>query len=362
MIPQFVSHTSKLFFLLGFSLVVTMVALPTASIVAFAQKSPAAVPISPAKTNGHVKITSPAKGQQVPAGSTLLVKGTSTANQTTSPNCRVSVIVNGIKPYQNATATGTAGTNDFSTWSYDIPATYATLKEGQNKITAKLSCNDNGGSATHNSVNVTGTLNNKTSIVTPITSNITSPKHGFTNSSKILSISFNLDNPVNTGHNQTIQTTVRDGSNATIAGARVNGTVINSANTAVTNFTGITNQSGIFSYTWKIDNNYKPGPFTVGLYASADGYKHQITPTNAVFNVSTTSDHKSSSGGNGPGHHRSHTSHSSSSDNSQSSGSSSSDNSQSSGSSSSDNKHTLSIIHIPHIHFPHIPAPKLPFS
>ena len=359
MMPQFV-HTSKLLVMAGFCLLLTTVVLPTTSIVAYAQKAQT----SSENTNGHVKITSPTKGQQVPASSALLVRGTSTANETAFPSCRVSIIVNGIKPYQNATATGTGGTNDFSTWSYNIPTTYTTLKEGQNKITAKLSCIDNPRTATHNSVNVTGIANNQTSSITPIASN----------KPKTLSISLNLTNPVSSGSNQTVETTVRDGSNATVAGARVNGTVINSANTAIANFTGITNQSGIFSHSWKIDKDYKPGLFSVGLYASAGGFQHQATPTTAVFNVSDISNHKSSSDSSGSSNHKSHSSHSNSSNNSHDSGSGSSDNSHDSGSGSSDNSHdsgsgssgnnghTLSIIHLPHIHLPHIQAPKLPFS
>jgi uncharacterized membrane protein YgcG len=323
------------------------VVLPTTSVAVYAQNAPTAV--STSNTSGHVvKITSPTKGQQVFAGRALLVKGTSTANETTFPNCRVSVIVNGIKPYQNATATGTGGTNDFSTWSYNIPATYTTLKEGQNKITAKLSCIDNPRAATHNSVNITGIANNQTSMITPIASN----------KPKTLSISLNLENPVSSGRNQTVETTVRDGSNSTVAGARVNGTVINSANTPVANFTGITNQSGIFSYSWKLDKDYRPGIFSVGLYASADGFQHQVSPTTAVFNVSDPGDRKSSSDSNGSSHHKSHSSHSNSG-----SDSGSSDNGHGSDSGSSDSSgHTLNIIHLPHIHFPHIQEPKLPFS
>jgi hypothetical protein len=366
---------TKLLFSLSFSILLTTVALSTAAVVAYAQKPPAAFPTTLEKTGGHiVKITSPAKGQEVPTGGNLLVRGISGGNETTFPNCRVSVIVNGIKPYQNATATGNGGTNDFSTWSYKIPATYAVMKEGQNKITAKLSCKDNPVSARHNSVNVTGIANNKTAIITPISSKSIPAKHGFTQYPKTLSISFNLENPISSGRNQTIETTVHDGSNATIAGARVNGTVTNSANTLVSNFTGITNQSGKFSYSWKINNDYKTGPFAVVLYASANGYQHQIIPTTAVFNVNATSDHKSSSGGSDSSHHSSPSSHSSSSGNSHSSDSSSSGNSHSSDSSSSGNSHssdssssgesghTLSIIHIPHIHFPHIHPPKSPFS
>jgi hypothetical protein len=190
-----------------------------------------------------------------------------------------------------------------------------------------------------------------------------------------------LENPVSSGRNQTIETTVRDGSNATVAGAKVNGTVTNSANTAIANFAGVTNQSGIFSYSWKIDKDYKPGLFSVGLYASADGFQHQLTPATAVFNVSETGGHKSSSESSSSSHHKSHTSQSDSSGNSKDSGSGSSGNSKDSGSGSSGNSkdsgsgssgnskdsgssrsngHTLSIIHLPH--FPHIQEPKLPFS
>ena len=45
-----------------------------------------------------IKITSPAKGQQVRVGTPLTVIGTSLDNATSS--CQVSVIVNSIKPYQ----------------------------------------------------------------------------------------------------------------------------------------------------------------------------------------------------------------------------------------------------------------------
>jgi len=59
-----------------------------------------------------VKITSPAKGQQVHIGDNLLVSGVS--SDSTNSNCQVSVIVNGIKPYQPATASGPGGVNDYS--------------------------------------------------------------------------------------------------------------------------------------------------------------------------------------------------------------------------------------------------------
>ena len=48
-----------------------------------------------------VKITSPTKGQQVPVGKDLPIYGTSIGTNATSNNdCKVSVIVNNVKPYQ----------------------------------------------------------------------------------------------------------------------------------------------------------------------------------------------------------------------------------------------------------------------
>ena len=52
----------------------------------------------------EVKITSPTKGQQVQAGKDLVISGISAGNITS--DCKVSVIVNGLKPYQNATHMG----------------------------------------------------------------------------------------------------------------------------------------------------------------------------------------------------------------------------------------------------------------
>ena len=108
--------------------------------------------------NIGVKITSPAKGQQVPIG-ILKVEGTSTAGQDLDKEhhtgCKVSVILNDIKPYQPATATGSGGQNNYSKWSYMLTPNYATIEEGVNKITSKLSC-DNDTITKWYSVNVTG--------------------------------------------------------------------------------------------------------------------------------------------------------------------------------------------------------------
>ncbi|HXX95719.1 MAG TPA: hypothetical protein VEL11_01200 [Candidatus Bathyarchaeia archaeon] len=107
------------------------------------------------KSNIHlVKITSPIKGQQIPVRSSITVTGTSISK---SPDCKVSIIVNGIKPYQKAVPTGTGMANNYSSWTYTLTPTL--IKLGQNKITAKFSCGNNVNFTPHNSVNVTGVAN-----------------------------------------------------------------------------------------------------------------------------------------------------------------------------------------------------------
>jgi hypothetical protein len=102
---------------------------------------------------GLVKITSPAKGQHVSVGN-ITISGTSSSNATN--HCTVSVIINGIKPYQQATSTGSKGPNDYSNWTFSATPKYSTIKEGINKITAKYSCPQNVNLTKFYSVNVTG--------------------------------------------------------------------------------------------------------------------------------------------------------------------------------------------------------------
>ena len=121
-----------------------------------------------------VKITSPIKGQQLRINSTLAVTGTSVANST-SAFCQVSVIVNGIRPYQKADATGIGGANDYSTWNYKLIPTYAVIKLGQNKITAKFSCDNNPSITSYNSVTVAGLANNNPSKITASSKQVNNP-------------------------------------------------------------------------------------------------------------------------------------------------------------------------------------------
>jgi hypothetical protein len=109
-----------------------------------------------------INITSPQRNQQIPIGAgDLTISGKSTDNSTVD-DCQVSVIVNGIKPYQPATANGSTGAkSDYSKWLFILGSNYTSIKEGTNEITSKLSCLSNGLSNNNNatkwySINVTG--------------------------------------------------------------------------------------------------------------------------------------------------------------------------------------------------------------
>jgi hypothetical protein len=90
-----------------------------------------------------VKIIHPEKGQSTDIRSNLVITGTSGYN----PNytCNVSVIINDVKPYQKTIPTGIETTNDYSTWKYALGSDYTTIKDGINKITARLLCLDDQG-------------------------------------------------------------------------------------------------------------------------------------------------------------------------------------------------------------------------
>jgi hypothetical protein len=99
-----------------------------------------------------IRITSPERDQLIQASTssnqssdigtstnaTLLISGTA-SDDSKSP-CDVSVLVNDVRPYQPATPKGTSGKNDYSNWEFHLTPDYAPIKQGPNKITAKLEC------------------------------------------------------------------------------------------------------------------------------------------------------------------------------------------------------------------------------
>lgn len=105
-----------------------------------------------------VRITFPHDFENISLSAPLNISGISSDNELT--NCKVSVIVNNVKPYQEVVASGKSGMNDYSNWSFTLNSNYTSLSEGPNKLTSKISCLTNSGSTPNStkwfSVNVTG--------------------------------------------------------------------------------------------------------------------------------------------------------------------------------------------------------------
>jgi hypothetical protein len=248
-----------------------------------------------------VRITSPEKGQQVPAGQSLIVSGVSSDNSTSE--CKVSVIVNGEKPYQPAFANGTGGINDYSTWNFMIKPTYTTIREGlDNKITSKLECTPN--QTKWYSVNVTGigttvpieragnvnqpplplpispfasddnTPNSNPPIGNPNVDTFSTESIGRPTSPS-LSISVNTpSNPVTIGDEETLEATVIDhGSSLQVNNAILELVVSNSAGNPIDESS---ENDGDLSYVldeMADGGSSATGKFTATLRASADGYQ-----------------------------------------------------------------------------------------
>jgi hypothetical protein len=294
-----------------------------------------------------VKISSPVKGQQVPIGTPLTIRGTSTDDPV--GNCQVSVILNGIKPYQKTIATGQSGSevgsaNDYSTWKYRFTPGYAVIKQGINKITSKISCSPQSNNpislSKWYSVTVTGvantrmeqlvqptlpsktiitaamapptTANQKVSGTTSSTPSIplnalynNNNNNNYNNTPKILALSLDVSkDPIKRGSKETVITEVYDAtSKEKITGAKIVGKVTSMSGGAVKeSFEGISDKDGKESYSWKIAENGKVTKYKVTVQASAIGYQDVTSST--VFKVkpastTTTSnnDHNSNDAG-----------------------------------------------------------------
>jgi hypothetical protein len=89
-----------------------------------------------------IQIVSPHDGQLVPPGE-LTIQGISSDNEGT--DCQVYADVNDITPMPRVAAAGDSGeVLDFSKWAFTYSQDYQLIKEGENELTAKISCFDNG--------------------------------------------------------------------------------------------------------------------------------------------------------------------------------------------------------------------------
>jgi len=162
-----------------------------------------------------VKITSPTKGEKLSDGiKTLTITGTSSDRPDTK--CTVGVLINDFKPYKNVIPSGTGkSAADFSSWKYTFtPSNTSVIKEGNNRVTSKISCvntKDINTPATQSikyySVNFTGVSNSykpimpstgvnfaemkKSKNVNPEPSSVTSVNNGIKEHKKIVENSVN---------------------------------------------------------------------------------------------------------------------------------------------------------------------------
>lgn len=128
-------------------------------VIAQIPRSPLSPPAAPGLPT--IQITSHQDGQQVPAG-VLTIQGISSDDEET--DCQVYADVNDITPMRNVTAAGDSGKEaDFSKWTFTYSQEYQLIKQGENELTAKISCFDDKGNSPvatppseWHTVNVTG--------------------------------------------------------------------------------------------------------------------------------------------------------------------------------------------------------------
>jgi hypothetical protein len=233
-----------------------------------------------------VKITSPVAGQQINIlSNNIIFSGISSDNSTS--NCQVSVILNNIKPYQ---PTRPIGNNDYSSWNLDQSPYYVNMKEGQNKLTAKISCLASPANLTKwSSVNFTGIVgpdastNNQSGQLEQETSEgLTGNKinqTGSTNPSaeeemRQLAVKVQADkNPVYLGDKQRFTLIVSDAaSHLPISNAEVNGLVTHPSGKSK-GFTVTTDANGQGSYILKIGKTAELGKTTILFQVTSSGYK-----------------------------------------------------------------------------------------
>lgn len=130
-------------------LAIIMVAYSTTGGKVLSSSSSPSNPIS-------IKIVNPDNDQSTNVKDKLEILGES--RYTPGHGCQVSVIVNDVKPYQKATPTGAGMENDYSTWNYTVDSDYTTIREGDNRVTARLICSDEQGEDLRKwySINVVG--------------------------------------------------------------------------------------------------------------------------------------------------------------------------------------------------------------
>jgi len=269
-----------------------------------------------------INIVKPVATQNVSIGDELKISGQSSDNNL--KNCSVSVIVNNLKPYQNAVAKGPGGSNDFSQWEFVLSNNYTHVINGENKITSKLLCPTeltrwfsvvvngvSGDSIQQEFSPVQDKVQQSTPVTNSSASNDLSPAQEnvkqstpVTNSSNTdyidttkstgtndidttkSTVTNNIDsnnngmlvsisvekNPVGRGDRQNSIITVTDSSSLGIANAKIDGKLIYPGNNYEKKFNGITDSQGKFVYSWIIGKKGDVGPLSMEVEVFSQGF------------------------------------------------------------------------------------------
>ena len=269
--------------------------LPSSPSHSLSSVSPASTTTANTSILHAVKITSPVKGQQVPLGKGLTIVGISLDN--TTSNCQVSVIVNGVKPYQPATAVGPRGASDYSKWNFVLTPKYTTIKQGpNNKITAKYTCSSNPLTASFYSVDVSGVPVAATATTGTRTNTVSAAAFPHTTipSSTVTSVPTKQKTPVVSNNNATVNGASKNvtsnssvsykpimSNNATSANNGTSGIGLTPHNSQSIDYLGYHRASGSSTSNGYNNNSISKIPI------SKD--KHKTTPTIAA--VTTTTKH-----------------------------------------------------------------------
>ena len=238
-----------------------------------------------------IKIVNPITTQNVTTGQELSISGLSSDNSL--KNCSVSVIVNDVKPYQNAVARGTGGTDDFSQWKFVLLTNYTQIIDGENKITAKLLCSS--APTRWYSVFVVGVPNiSNQEISSPAQSepqqdlapvqsepqqdlpaapstNVSDIVDTGSNNNIMLVSVFSQKNPVARGDTQNTTITVTDSNSRAIPNADIDGKLVYPGDNFEKTFNGQTDPQGKFVYSWTIGENGDVGPLSIEIDVSSQG-------------------------------------------------------------------------------------------
>ena len=324
--------TTQCVFIIGIILVIIFV-FP-GNHLSFSQNSTAPFsPIPPIPTE-TINIVNPITTQNVSSQNELIISGQSSDNNL--KNCSVSVIVNDVKPYQNAVAKGSGGPTDFSAWEFALHNNYTHINEGENKITSKLLCAS--ASPRWYSVFVNGVPNSSNAdVLSPVqsgeqqqqnipttnlsetnqidgiqseeqqqqqlpttdciqseeqqqqqlpTTNLSEEQQQqqlpTTNLSETNQIDGNdnelhvsilpLKNQVERGDTQNATITVTDSGSRAVANAEIDGKLIYPGENYEKDFNGITDSQGKFVYSWIIGEKGDVGALSIEVEVSSQGY------------------------------------------------------------------------------------------